>query len=318
MNSIFVRINFLKNIAFILISIILGISIINNEIILANDVNTTMRPIAVMIGNSIDELEIQRGLSKADIVYEIEVEFPFTRYMAIFLEDTETIVGPVRSSRYYFSRICAEWFAIFIHCGGQNLKNKNVLDIDEMKYPALFWRDKNIGGWINLFTNTAKLRKETSKNNSVYDEQNGHHLVNYSNLNEIAKNQVRKISIKYHKNYIVSYEYRVDEQKYYRYVNQKPHKDYGSNEQIEVSNIIIQYTSIQEITGDDLGRVQVDLIGEGVGRVFSGGNMQSIKWLKKTKEDKTIFLDSNDNPLSYNPGTTWIHVLSSQAEVWVK
>ncbi len=286
--------------------------------ILANDLYQAERPIAVIIGNSTDEMEIQRGLSKADIVYEMEVEFPFTRYMAIFLGDTETIVGPVRSSRYYFSRICAEWFAIFIHCGGQNLKNENVLDIDEIEYPALFWRDKNIGGWINLFTNTAKLRKETSKNNSLYDKQNSHYLVNYANLNETAKNQVRKISIKYHKDYIVSYEYKPDEQKYYRYVNQRPHKDYSNNEQIEVSNIIIQYTSIKEITGDDQGRVQIDLIGEGVGKVFSEGNIQSVKWLKKSKEDKTIFLDSNDNPLSYNPGTTWIHVLSSQAEVWVK
>jgi len=119
-------------------------------------IDTDITPISVMIGNSPAEQDVQKGLSEAKIIYEIEVEFPFTRIMAIFINDKDTIVGPVRSSRYYFSRICAEWSAIFAHCGGQNLKNSNIIDLNELNNPSLYWRDKNIGGWINLFTNLSK------------------------------------------------------------------------------------------------------------------------------------------------------------------
>jgi hypothetical protein len=68
-----------------------------------------------MIGNSPEEIIHQTGLNKADIIYEANVEYPFTRLMAIFNNSDKAIVGPVRSSRYYFSRLAAEWSAIFAH-----------------------------------------------------------------------------------------------------------------------------------------------------------------------------------------------------------
>jgi len=302
---------------FFMVSFIL--LLITKNIYCADKSTIEEKPVAVMIGNSPDEWSVQKGLSKAEIVYEIAVEFPFTRFVAFFLGDIETVVGPVRSSRYYFSRICAEWAAIFAHCGGQNLKNRKVLDIDQMNYPSPFWRDKNIGGWINLFVNPAKLRDEASKQNkSVSDNQNTHHLLNFrkSDMNNWA--QIRKITIKYHADYIVSYEYHNDEKRYYRYINQKPHMDQGNHEQIKVSNIIIQYSLIEKIDSDDLGRVRVELIGEGNGRVFYEGTYQLVKWVKKNKDEQTFFLNKEGSPIMYTQGTTWIHLLPPESEMWFK
>jgi len=78
----------------------LSIFLIYSEVNSDNYLNLFNKPIAVMIGNSPKERLNQKGINEADVIYEIEVEFPFTRYMAIFLEDTETVVGPVRSSRW--------------------------------------------------------------------------------------------------------------------------------------------------------------------------------------------------------------------------
>jgi len=111
---------------------------------------STVRPLAIMIGNSPEEVIHQTGLNKADIIYEANVEYPFTRLMAIFNNSDEVIVGPVRSSRYYFSRLAVEWSAIFAHCGGQSLKSERMVNLDQMLYPSPYWRDKNVGGWINL------------------------------------------------------------------------------------------------------------------------------------------------------------------------
>jgi len=305
---------------YLILFTILVIAVVNTDkTVLAKNVFLDEKPIAVMVGNSPKERVIQKGINEADVIYEIEVEFPFTRYMAIFLEDTETIVGPVRSSRYYFSRICAEWSAIFAHCGGQNLKNAQILDIDEIHSPSPFWRDENIGSWINLFVNTAELRKEAKKQNtSISYNQNTHNLLNLRKPDINKDDQIHKITIKYNANYIISYEYHTDEKKYYRYINQKPHYDQGCRKQIKVSNIIIQFTLIEKIVGDDQNRVQVELIGEGTGRVFLGGNHQSVRWVKKTKDDQTLFLDRDGNPVTYNPGVSWVHLVSPNSEIWVK
>lgn len=285
----------------------------------ASTIEKDDRPISVMIGNSPVEREVQKGLSQADIVYEVIVEFPFTRFMAIFLNDKESIVGPVRSSRYYFSRLCAEWSAIFVHCGGQNMKFSHVLDIDEINHASPFWRDEKIGGWINLFTSIAKLREEAKKHGHHLNEmQNQHPLLNSGEQGIWQGNQIHKITIKYHKDYIISYEYHPEKQVYYRYINQKPHIDHGSLEQIKVANILIQNTPVEDIAGDEKGRVQVELIGEGIGRLFREGTFQPLKWLKKTKDVQTSYLDRNGDTVTYHQGMTWIHILSPMTEIWCK
>lgn len=312
-NTYFIRISLMVFIILIILTLY------TNKTVSSKDNILNEKPIAVMIGNSPDERIIQNGVSKADIIYEIEVEFPFTRIMALFLENSDTIVGPVRSSRYYFSRICAEWSAVFAHCGGQSLKNPNILDIDQMQHPSPYWRNEKIGGWINLFTSTAKITQEIKE---YSDSGNGiqytHNLLNFTELDLKNSNQITKITIKYNSDYMISYEYHDDQGKYYRYINQKPHIDQESGEQIKVSNIIIQYTSIEKIKGDDKGRVNVELIGEGIAKVFNRGTYQLVKWIKKNKDKETLFLDEEGSPIAYNHGNAWIHLLSKDSEVWFK
>src|SRR5665648_334382 len=53
------------------------------------------RPIAIMIDNH-PSARWQAGISKAEIMYECEVEYPYTRYMAIFVSESPEQLGPVR------------------------------------------------------------------------------------------------------------------------------------------------------------------------------------------------------------------------------
>jgi hypothetical protein len=307
-----------KCILFVIILQIIALNF-NNHCFANNElINKDIIPISVMIGNSPAEQNVQKGLSKAKVIYEVEVEFPFTRIMAIFFSDTDTIVGPVRSSRYYFSRICAEWSAIFAHCGGQNLKNANIIDLNELNNPSLYWRDKNIGGWINLFTNLSKLKNKTKQINSNKRLPIQHPLLNFGKINSDKQNQVSIISIKYHKDYVVKYKYSPEEKLYYRFINNKPHMDNETKKQIKIANILIQFTVIKEIIDDELGRIQVELIGEGLGRLFREGYSQPVKWSKKTKDKQTKFLDSEGDIINYTNGNTWIHILANDTEIWCK
>ena len=63
------------------------------------------RPIAVMIDNH-NQAWPQVGLQKAYMVYEAIAEGGETRLMALFKGIDVEQIGPVRSARHYFFRLC--------------------------------------------------------------------------------------------------------------------------------------------------------------------------------------------------------------------
>jgi hypothetical protein len=298
---------------FILLSIILFVCFTINNNIYAS----TTRTLAIMIGNSPEEVIHQTGLNKADIIYEANVEFPYTRLMAIFNNSDEAIVGPVRSSRYYFSRLAIEWSAIFAHCGGQSLKNERIVNLDQMRYPSPYWRDKNIGGWINLFTKTQNIREKSRKIGFQEKVNLDNHLLDLRTLN-LSGGDITKITIKYNQKYTISYEYKASANTYLKYINSKPHQDSKTSEQIAVSNIIIQYVPVTKIPGDGEGRLEVEVIGEGIAKVFYGGNYFLSKWIKKSKDQPTVYYDRQGKVLNLNQGSIWIHLVPEETKVWFK
>lgn len=298
---------------FILLFFILFVCFTINNNIYAS----TTRTLAIMIGNSPEEVIYQTGLNKADIIYEANVEFPYTRLMAIFNNSDEAIVGPVRSSRYYFSRLAIEWSAIFAHCGGQSLKNEKIVNLDQMRYPSPYWRDKNIGGWINLFTKTQNIREKNRKIGFQEKVNLDNHLLDLRTLN-LSGGDITKITIKYNQKYTISYEYKDSANTYLKYINSKPHQDSKTSEQIAVSNIIIQYVPVTKIPGDGEGRLEVEVIGEGIAKVFYGGNYFLSKWVKKSKDQPTVYYDRQGKVLNLNQGNIWIHLVPEETKVWFK
>ena len=83
---------------------------------------------AVMV-NNIVAARPQRGLSKADILFEIKVEGGITRFMPVFT-DYKTIgeVGPVRSGRDQFFRLILPWQALYIHEGQSVVMQQYAID----------------------------------------------------------------------------------------------------------------------------------------------------------------------------------------------
>lgn len=278
---------------------------------------STTRPLAIMIGNSPEEVIYQTGLDKADVVYEISVENPFTRLLAIFINNDSTIVGPIRSSRYYFSRVAAEWYPIFAHIGGQSLKDERIINLDQMRYSSPYWRDKKIGGWINLFSNTKNLREKSKKLGFSNKINFKNDLINLSTLN-VSGGKISKITIKYNQKYSIYYEYEPNSNTYLRYVNSKPHQDSKSSKHLATSNIIIQYVPIKKILGDKEGRLEVNIIGEGIAKIFYGGHYFITKWVKKSKNQPTLYYDSQSNLLNLNQGKIWIQIVSNETKVWFK
>jgi len=278
---------------------------------------SAVRPVAIMIGNTPEEVILQTGLNRAEIIYEANVEYPFTRLMAIFNNSDKAIVGPVRSSRYYFSRLAIEWSAIFAHCGGQSLKSERIVNLDQMRYPSPYWRDKDIGGWINLFTKAQNIREKSRKMGFQEKINLDNHLLDLRTLN-LSGGDTTKITIKYNQKYAISYEYKASTNTYLRYINSKPHQDSKTSEPIVASNLIVQYVAVEKISGDKEGRLEVEVIGEGIAQIFYGGNYYLAKWVKKSKDHPTIYYDRQGNFINLNQGNIWIHLVPEETKVWFK
>jgi hypothetical protein len=105
---------------------------------------------------------------------------------------------------------------------------------------------------------------------------------------------------------------------YLKYINSKPHQDSKTFEPITVSNIIIQYIPVKKISGDGEGRLEVEVIGEGIAKVFYGGNYFLSKWVNKSKDQPTVYYDRQGKLLNLNQGNIWIHLVPEETKVWFK
>ena len=136
---------------------------------------------AVMV-NNIVAARPQRGLSKADMLFEIKVEGGITRFMPLYT-DYQDIgeVGPVRSGRDQFFRLILPWQALYIHEGQSVVMQQYAIDYSygnlNNNDGASGYRDYNRVNWAGASYNNGTLDKEhtmytNSDNIASYIENN--------------------------------------------------------------------------------------------------------------------------------------------------
>ena len=137
---------------------------------------------AVMV-NNIVAARPQRGLSKADILFEIKVEGGITRFMPMYT-DYEDIgeVGPVRSGRDQFFRLILPWQALYIHEGQSVVMQQYAIDYSygnlNNNDGAHGFRDYGRVNWAGASYNNGTLALEhtmytDSENIGAYIADNG-------------------------------------------------------------------------------------------------------------------------------------------------
>ena len=135
---------------------------------------------AVMV-NNIVAARPQRGLSKADILFEIKVEGGITRFMPVFT-DYKTVgeVGPVRSGRDQFFRLILPWQALYVHEGQSVVMQQYAIDYDYGKLNnndgANGYRDYGRVNWAGQSYNAGTLRLE----HTMYT--NSDNIANYKSV----------------------------------------------------------------------------------------------------------------------------------------
>lgn len=300
------------------------------------DENSNQRPIAVMIDNNIGNGR-HAGLQESYINYEIIVEGGLTRIMAVFKDKDISLIGPVRSSRHYFLDYALESDAISAHYGwstyAQNdIRTLGVNNINGLYDDYPFWRDQSIAAPHNVFTSTEKIyayAKQKNYNTTTTSWK----LLNYTtdevNLNEPISTTTQvnpetgkkekvpvtreglltanSVVIPYSYYQTRSYTYDVERKVYLRYMNDTPHIDKVSGQQLYYKNVIIQQVTNSQL--DNEGRQDLDTTGSGNGYYITNGYAIPIYWTKSSRSDKTIYKYSDGSKVEINDGNTFVQIM---------
>lgn len=274
------------------------------------------RPIAVSIDNHPGARQ-QAGLSLAEIIYEFEVEYPYTRYLCIFQANEPEKIGPVRSARPYIIYYALENDAIFVHVGGSpdafsEVKKFKAEEIDGL-YSGAMWRYYDTGKIAphNMYTTIKELREEAKKKGfRSKAELSGYSFYDKDTLLSSEKHlssQAKNIKITYNKNNTTEYVYDDEKKLYLRYKDGEEHKDELTGEQLNVKNIIVIETGKKVL--DDAGRLYLGTVGRGKGIYITNKEYVEITWEKNSEKERTKFYIGG-NELKLNKGNTWIQVVT--------
>ncbi len=276
------------------------------------------RLVAIMFDNH-PRARWQAGLKDAEIVYEFLVEFPYTRYLALYLANDPEDIGPIRSARPYFVATSLEYDALYVHVGGspdakRDISNLKIADIDGLTSSnKVFWRKSHKKAPNNMYSSMDAIRAEAERRN--YREDTSYRPFRfYEDDRELGGRSANKVAINYRKDNTSGYEYDSEEKTYKRYKDGELHIDESDSSPIRAKNIIIQRADTRVV--DSIGRLDINLEGSGEGIYISNGKAIDIRWEKRSKDQKTLYyiMDTKEE-LILNPGISWIQIVQNDTEI---
>lgn len=285
------------------------------------DLNSTSRPIAVMINNNKAVWGYQAGLQDAYITYEMIVEGGITRMMAIFKDKDTARIASVRSSRHYYLDYVLENDALYAHIGWSpraqsDISSLRINNISADNSSAFTWDNslRKIAKEHRAYTSIEKLKVAAKKRGYRLTSDKKLLLTYQAKSLDLSKYEDAMIAnvvrIPYSKTHLTSYSYDAENKVYRRYQNNTEHKDYVTGMQYTAKNIITykvhNYTLNDGYAG---GRQDLNNIGSGEGYYISEGYAIPITWEKTSRSNQTIYkVKSTGKELVVNDGNTFIQI----------
>ncbi|PIR77350.1 MAG: hypothetical protein COU30_02945, partial [Candidatus Magasanikbacteria bacterium CG10_big_fil_rev_8_21_14_0_10_38_6] len=265
--------------------------------------------VAVMVENHVDARPLS-GIADAAIVYESPVEGNITRFMALFLRDSNIVkVGPVRSARPYYLDWLSEYpGAMYMHVGGSpealdRISQFGLFDMNEFYRGWYFWRDQHRYAPHNVYTSSNLWKTAwTDYGDTAASVQSTHWQFSLQDECEVDCSPIISVSYQGHV-YGPTWMYTSSTGQYTRFENGRTYRDEQGNP-IVVDTLVVQRVVSRVI--DDVGRLRMDTIGSGEAVVFRDGYATEGVWKKDSRESQTVFEDSDGKSIPLHPGKIWI------------
>ncbi|NLT14028.1 MAG: DUF3048 domain-containing protein [Clostridiales bacterium] len=289
------------------------------------------RPFAIMI-NNIRVAQPQIGISKADIIYEILVEGGITRMMAVFQDVTGAgEIGSIRSARPYFVDIALGHDALYIHAGGSpdaysKLASTDIFHLDGVngRKQDIFFRDParkaTMGSVHSLVTTDELILKHVPTYNVALEHPSGYacNMTFSDSAAPAGSIAAQTITAHFSSSKTTTFTYSAESGTYDVSQYKAAYIDGNDQSKISVANVLILHTTINVISGDAEGRIDVDVTGSGTGAFFCGGKYEEITWSRKKSTDQFSFTLADGSELVFAKGKTYICIISNNDKIDIK
>lgn len=280
------------------------------------------RPVSIMINNIKISLP-QRGLSRADLYYEVLAEGGITRIMALFADRSQIPdVGSVRSARHYFLALSAPHNAIFVHFGGsplalQTIKERSLDTINGLTLSNVaFYRDKNRIGKIpiehTVFTDAALLEKGMDRK-KIQKSGDTPQAFRFGDNSELLASgaEATELRVPFSAYDVATFTYHAADGTYQKGEFGQAQIDGTTGEPLSVKNVFILRTDISKLNGsDNPSRIDVDL-SSGSGYYACDGKLIPIRWKKGAFQNQLKYYTEDGQELVVKAGKSWVCIISN-------
>ena len=242
------------------------------------------------------------------------------------------MIGSIRSARPYYIELALGHDALFVHAGGSDDAYDDLWAWDVDHFDAV--RGPYLGGSpeSNMMWRDADRRRENGYEHSVVATGDSiltylpeglrrEHEAGYETGLTFADDgtpaggspaSVVTVPFSNYKTGVFVYDeergaYQVEEYG-------APYVDGSTGEQVAVTNVIVVQARCR-YTGDSLGHMDVDVVGEGEGWFACGGAAIPIRWSKPDRESPTVYTTQDGAPLVLGRGKTYVNIVPLDAAV---
>ena len=274
------------------------------------------RPVAIMINNIYDALP-QRGISGADIIYEMVTEGGITRIMAVYTDyRAVTMTGPVRSARDQFIQLMLPLNAIYVHIGTSiyatemlNYYSYQNIDGIYLGSTAFFFdaeRAKSKDSEHCWYTNGELIMSGIAQ---VHIDDRGTLAPVFNFVTPDAPRVVpeggeaKNVSFNFSGYIDAAFTYNEETMLYLKSEFNIPQIDDNVGTQIGFTNVFVLGTNVT-FKPDDFC-TDFDF-SSGTGYYFTGGRYVAIQWSKGDPLAPLVFTNLDGTPLEVNCGTSYV------------
>lgn len=264
------------------------------------------RPAIVVKIDNVEDARPPVGINRADVVYEELVEGGLTRLAAVFHSRGSDPVGPVRSARstdvHLFPMLNKPLFANSGGNGGvrYEMSQSTLVDVGNSVVPGAYYRDDNRVVPHNLFTSTSELWNAKGSAGGTPPP-----LFSFRGPNSAlpaSAQPIQGVTIRFP----TRIDYDWNGSGWTRTQSGRRHVD-SDGVQIAPTNVIIQFVPYKQSSSDPNSPEAV-VTGSGDAWILTAGRMILGSWSRPDDQSVSVYTDSNGNPISLTPGTTWIEL----------
>ena len=269
------------------------------------------RPVAVMINNIYQAQRVQTGLSKADIIYETEVEGGITRLMAVYKDLTKVEkFGTIRSARYPYVDLALGHDAIYVHHGQDpTYCAPHLNDIDHFTISENNSGQRIKNGLSSEHTlygfgpKTWETLKKTFKRTNVSSDSTWMNFAKEDKKVTLQGGTANSVTVPFSDSYHTTFNYDAATGLYTRLSGSEVRNDYVTGESTQVKNVFVLLTTITNYP-DGYHR-RVDLTG-GDGFYITNGTYTAVRWSKGSSKNPITVTDAQGKAVEVSAGKSYV------------